>query len=148
MTTVHRTNNNKDLIDYEISRSKNENNLELKALKAMKNKILSFLTQEELMLIRYKFYMCLTAEEISKKMNISRQAVDKKINKLSMDINQIIDRYLELYSNIEVLNDKEIQIYKLFYLYRLNYLAISKKLKVSRHTIAKSINEINYKLKK
>ncbi len=145
---VHRTNENKDLIDFEINlqNCKIENSIEKNALKAMKNKVLSYLTKEELMLVKYRFYACFTDEEISKKMNISRQAVNKKFKKLSLDIEQIINKCLELYANFEMLNEKEKYIFELYFLYRLNYTEIAKKVNMSRNLVSQTIKGIIYKI--
>lgn len=148
---VHMTNENKDLIDFELSQKKRKNgknkrNLEKNALKAMKNKVLQYLTKEELLLVKYKFYFCLSNEAISKKLNISSQAVGKRYRKLEKDIEQIINKYLELYANEEMLTDKEKDIFELYFLYRLSYTEIAKKVGISRNLVSQTIKGITYKI--
>lgn len=146
---IHRTDKNKDLIDFKLSKYNNKFKTYKKpALINMKNIIMSYLSEDEQKLMEYKYVECLSTIQIAEILEVSQQAISEKIIKLSADIEKIIVKYIKLYNNKDKLTEFEYEVYEYYYLYRYNISKISEITKKSRSFVSNTIKFIDLKTEK
>ena len=149
MEIIHRTDKNKDLIDFKLSKYDNKfKTYEKPALINMKNIVMSYLSEDERKLMEYKYVECLNTKQIADIMKVSQQAISEKLIKLAADVEKIIVKYIKLYNNKDKLSKFEYKVYEYYYLYRYNISEISKEVKKSRILVSNTIKIIEAKILK
>ncbi len=151
MNVVHRTNENTDLIDYELYKNRSQDDwakYTRPALLKMKEIVLTYLSEDELRLLMYKYTYCLSTTKISQILALSPSTVIERLQKLSDNIQKIIIKYLILCNNKDKLTEDEYAIFEYVYLYRYSISDVSIKINKSRKYIYNTLNEITQKLLK
>ena len=141
---VHITENNRDIIDFTINSRYASNKSDLKALRALKNKVIEYLSGEERKLIYMLYSDNLSINEIAEQFNISHNHVHKKISKLKDDIKKIGDA-LVLY-DLSVLTAEERILYEQYFCYRKSIQSIAVMQNKNRHIVSNEIKIIKAKL--
>ncbi len=147
MSKFHITENNQDMIDFTVNSINSNyasNKYSRKALKALKDKIIEYLSGEERKLLYMIYIDSLSVEQIADKLNFTQNNVHKKIRKLKKDIKQIGDA-LVLY-DLSVLTADEKIVYEQYFCYRKSIQSIAIMLGKDRRIISNEIKIIKTKL--
>ncbi len=149
MKEVRITDENCNYITFKLRKNNKyiSTNLTQKATRLCVRKIISYLTDEEKLLLKRKKIEEKSTAEIAKELNLSERSIRHKLMKLDNDIDDIIDRLITSKYRHK-LTKEEAVIYEYYYMYRYTISHISEILNVDRVKLSYTIKIIEAKMSK